>query len=49
MDIGSNTIHAVVYAWDGQKKKKVASKKEFAGLIQYVEGGILNEEGAARL
>ena len=29
MDIGSNTIHAVIYELDGQKWKKVLSEKEY--------------------
>lgn len=37
MDIGSNTIHAVIYELDGAKWKKVLSEKEYAEIISYVE------------
>lgn len=49
MDIGSNTIHAVIYELDGQKWKKVLSEKEYAELVSYVEDGRLSEEGIDRL
>lgn len=49
MDIGSNTIHAVVYELDGRKWKKVLSEKEYAELISYVEDGRLSDEGVERL
>ena len=34
MDIGSNTIHAVIYELDGAKWKKVLSEKEYAEINQ---------------
>lgn len=49
MDIGSNTIHAVIYELDGQKWKKVLSEKEYAELISYVEEQTLSEAGLERL
>ena len=49
MDIGSNTIHAVIYELDGQKWKKVLSEKEYAELISYVEEQTLSEAGIERL
>lgn len=49
MDIGSNTIHAVIYELDGQKWKKVLSEKEYAELVSYVENGQLSIEGIERL
>lgn len=49
MDIGSNTIHAVIYELDGQKWKKVLSEKEYAELVSYVENGQLSTEGIERL
>lgn len=49
MDIGSNTIHAVVYELDGQKWKKVLSEKEYAELVSYVEDQQLTEAGIDRL
>ena len=49
MDIGSNTIHAVIYELDGQKWKKVLSEKEYAELISYVEAQTLSEAGVERL
>lgn len=49
MDIGSNTIHAVVYELEGGKWKKVLSEKEYAEIISYVEDQTLSEEGIVRL
>ncbi len=49
MDIGSNTIHAVVFERDGQKWKKVLSEKEYAELVSYVEEKRLTEDGIDRL
>lgn len=49
MDIGSNTIHAVVYELDGTKWKKVLSEKEYAELISYVEDERLSDDGIERL
>jgi exopolyphosphatase/guanosine-5'-triphosphate,3'-diphosphate pyrophosphatase len=49
MDIGSNTIHAVVYEFNGQKWRKVLSEKEYAELISYVEEQQLTPEGIDRL
>ncbi len=49
MDIGSNTIHAVVFEQDGQKWKKVLSEKEYAELVSYVEDRRLTAEGIDRL
>lgn len=49
MDIGSNTIHAVIYEQSGQKWKKVLSEKEYAEIISYVEEQRLSTDGIARL
>lgn len=49
MDIGSNTIHAVIYEQCGQKWKKVFSEKEYAEIISYVENGQLSADGIDRL
>ncbi len=49
MDIGSNTIHAVVFEQEGQKWKKVLSEKEYAELISYVEDKRLTADGIDRL
>ncbi len=49
MDIGSNTIHAVIFEQEGQKWKKVLSEKEYAELVSYVENGKLSEAGIDRL
>lgn len=49
MDIGSNTIHAVIYEQSGEKWRKVVSEKEYAELISYVEAGQLSNAGIERL
>ena len=49
MDIGSNTIHAVVYEQDSQKWKKILSEKEYAELVSYVENRRLTRDGIDRL
>ncbi|MFR6291798.1 MAG: hypothetical protein ACLUKQ_10145 [Peptococcaceae bacterium] len=49
MDIGSNTIHAVIYELDGAKWKKVLSEKEYAEIISYVEDQRLSADGIERL
>lgn len=51
IDVGSNTIRAVIYATDkaAGTARELISEREFAGIISYVKRGILSEAGQARL
>lgn len=51
IDVGSNTIRAVIYATDAAAgtARPLISEREFAGIISYVKHGILSEAGCARL
>lgn len=51
IDVGSNTIRAVIYATDkaAGTARELISEREFAGIISYVKHGVLSEAGQARL
>lgn len=45
IDIGSNTMRMSVYKIEGQKFTVLLSKKETAGLVNYITEGEMSEEG----
>ncbi|WP_297237462.1 hypothetical protein [uncultured Faecalicoccus sp.] len=45
IDIGSNTIRLNIYKIEGRKFELLMSKKESAGLVQYVKKGQMTKEG----
>ncbi len=45
IDVGSNTIHMVLYQVQGQKAQKIFSQKEAVGLFSYVSNGALSDKG----
>ncbi|MDO4961519.1 MAG: hypothetical protein Q4E57_06675 [Eubacteriales bacterium] len=45
IDIGSNTLHLCVYKVEGAGFEKLFNKKIMAGLVSYVEDGMLTEAG----
>lgn len=45
IDIGSNTIKMTTYDYDGAKLSERKRKTVNAGLIAYVQGGVLTDEG----
>ncbi len=45
IDIGSNTIRGVVYEAEGTSFKELITKKEFTGILNYIEDGCLNDAG----
>lgn len=49
IDVGSNTIRMVVYEINGKEIKDIANERDFAGLITYVENGVLNSCGKERI
>ena len=49
IDVGSNTIRAVVYARRGERVRKLYSERDYTGLIAYVRDGRLSDEGVERL
>lgn len=50
IDIGSNTIRTVVYAWRNERWRKRYSERDYTGLIAYIRpDGRLSEEGITRL
>lgn len=49
IDIGSNTIRAVVYEVNEEGFKEVINEKEYAEIISFVEDGALSDEGIEKL
>ena len=49
IDAGSNTVRAVVYQWEAGTLMRLYSKKESAGLLRFVENGLLTREGEERM
>ena len=51
VDIGSNTVRIVVYKIDDERKKaeETINERQFIGLIEYVENGVLPYEGIIKL
>lgn len=49
IDVGSNTIRAVVYEIDGKNYKALLNERDFASIISYIENEILSQEGIDRL
>lgn len=48
-DIGSNTIHGVVYKLNNGEAIKILNQKDSTELISYIYAGILSDEGIDRL
>lgn len=48
-DIGSNTIHGVVYKLNNGETVKILNHKDSTELISYIYAGILSDEGIDRL
>lgn len=49
IDIGSNTIRLNIYHVENKKLELLFSKKENAGLVQYVKKSLMSQEGIERL
>lgn len=49
VDLGSNTMRMEVYDETGGNMKHIVSAKEVVGMIGYMEGGTLSEEGIVRV
>ena len=50
IDIGSNTMRAVVYQIDPDNSfRALVNEKEFAEILSYIEDGVLTAEGISRL
>lgn len=49
IDVGSNTIRMVIYEITENRLKDIAHERDFAGLITYVEDGILSDAGKERV
>lgn len=49
IDVGSNTIRMVIYKIEGSGYTDIAHERDFAGLITYVNDGILQDEGKERV
>ena len=48
IDIGSNTMRAVVYQIDPDNSfRALVNEKEFAEILSYIEDGVLTAEGSA--
>ncbi|MCL2608003.1 MAG: hypothetical protein FWD92_05570 [Methanomassiliicoccaceae archaeon] len=45
IDLGSNTIHLLVYGLEEGKAAKIFSEKETVGLVGYVSDGVMNDDG----
>jgi len=45
IDLGSNTVHLLVYGLENDEAVKIFSEKETAGLIGYVSGGVMSDDG----
>lgn len=45
IDLGSNTIRLTIYRYEGNALKLLLSKKSIAGLLGYVENGVLSAKG----
>lgn len=45
IDLGSNTIRAVVYETEGKSFKKLISERSFTGILNYIEDGALRPDG----
>ncbi len=48
IDVGSNTIHMVLYQLEASHASKIISKKESVGLLSYLENARLSEKGIER-
>lgn len=48
VDLGSNTIRLSIYKHDDGVTKLLLSKKSIAGLLGYVENGLLNDKGVEK-
>lgn len=49
IDVGSNTIRMVIYKIEGSSYTDIAHERDFAGLITYVNDGVLLDEGKKRV
>lgn len=49
VDLGSNTIRLSIYKYEDGVMKLLLSKKSIAGLLGYVEDGILSQKGIAKV
>jgi len=45
IDLGSNTIHLLVFGFEKGKLTNIISEKDTAGLAGYISGGVLSKEG----
>jgi exopolyphosphatase/guanosine-5'-triphosphate,3'-diphosphate pyrophosphatase len=49
VDLGSNTIRLSIYQYENEAVKLLLSKKSIAGLLGYVEDGLLSQKGVAKV
>jgi exopolyphosphatase/guanosine-5'-triphosphate,3'-diphosphate pyrophosphatase len=48
IDLGSNTIRLTIYRYEENTLKLLLSKKSIAGLLGYIEDGVMSERGIAK-
>ena len=48
IDLGSNTIHLLVFGHENGEVTKVLSEKDVAGLAGYIEDGVLGTDGITK-
>ncbi len=49
IDVGSNTVRIVVYKIDGENISEIVNERQFVGLIEFVDKGVLNYDGVIKL